>query len=80
MDDLALTVISTLASIIVGGLITGFVSRYYYQRASKDLEQASRDLIRETENLRQETADVRHYVSAPDQLLRSSQRDYRPPR
>jgi hypothetical protein len=38
------TVVTTLVGLIVGGLITFFVARYYYVRASEDLLAESRRL------------------------------------
>jgi hypothetical protein len=56
--------VETLVSIIIGGLITGLVSRYYYHRASRDMVQEAERLRRETKTVRQETEDVRHYINA----------------
>jgi len=38
------TVISTLIGIVVGGVITYFVSKYYYRQSTKDLEIIAREL------------------------------------
>jgi hypothetical protein len=46
-----------LVGILIGGAITAFVSRYYYQRASQDLREEADKLVRKTE-------DVRLYVDA----------------
>lgn len=44
------TIVSTLFGVAVGGVITFFVSRYYYVRASKELER--------------EAEVIKHYVNA----------------
>jgi hypothetical protein len=46
------TVVSTLVGLFVGGLITFFVARYYYLRASEDLLEESRRLLAESKRLK----------------------------
>lgn len=50
-QTIILNVISTVASMIFGGLITGLVAKHYYVRASKDL-------INETNALRHQVVMV----------------------
>lgn len=49
-------VLLTLSSVLIGGVITGGVSWYYYQRASNDLKDEAGALREETERLREEAA------------------------
>lgn len=42
--DLGMTAITTVLSVLVGGLITLLVSRRYYRKASEDLEREARKL------------------------------------
>jgi hypothetical protein len=41
---MATTIILTLISIAVGGVVTFLLTRWYYERASKDLEREASDL------------------------------------
>ncbi len=59
MASIIITVVSTLVSIAVGGLITFLVTRRYYVRASEDLRQ-------ETDNLRRLTIMLLHLTDQAD--------------
>jgi hypothetical protein len=56
--------LSTVAGVLVGGLITWLVSRHYYQRASKDLR-------REAESLRREANRLRGYLLVSLRVLQA---------
>ena len=51
------TAFAVVVSLSLGGFITWFFAKRYYEQASEDLRTAS-------EELRQETENVRHYVDA----------------
>jgi hypothetical protein len=52
---MATTIIVTVISIAVGGVVTFFVTRWYYERASRDLE-------REASELRDYTVTLINYL------------------
>lgn len=46
MCDFIYTIVATLVGVIIGGIITGLFSKYYYTRASKDLNKEASQLIK----------------------------------
>lgn len=44
--DMMYNFISNIVAVIIGGIITGLVSKYYYSRASKDLNKEASKLIK----------------------------------
>ena len=74
MNDLLLA----LGGILIGGVITALLSRYYYQRASEDLRTEADKLRRETENVRLYVDALISYLEAVGQIRVTRDAEGRP--